>query len=65
MHPGTGSFGSHETPVCPECRALMHLIRRTPHPTYGSAWERQIFTCSNCIHAIERSADKDGQPHAA
>jgi hypothetical protein len=65
MHLGTGSFGSHQTPICSECRALMHLIRRTPHPIYGSGWEKQIFACSKCIHAIERSADKDGLPHAA
>jgi hypothetical protein len=65
MHLGNGSFGSRETPICPECRALMYLIRRSPHPTYGSEWERQVFACSKCIHEIERSADKDGQPHAA
>jgi hypothetical protein len=43
----------------------MHLIRRMPHPIYGSGWEQQIFACSKCINAIERSADKNGLPHAA
>jgi hypothetical protein len=61
----TGSFGSNDRPICPECGAAMHLIRRGPHPTFGRSWERQIFACSKCLHEIERSADIDGQPHAA
>jgi hypothetical protein len=62
---GTGSFGSLDRPVCPECGAAMHLIRRGPHPTFGHNWERQILACSKCLHEVERSADIDGKPHAA
>jgi hypothetical protein len=61
----TGSFGSKDRPICPECSAAMHLIRRGPHPTFGQGWERQIFACSKCLHETERSADVDGKPHVA
>jgi hypothetical protein len=65
MHLGTGSFGTYDTPICPDCGALMYLIRRSPHPTYGSGLERQTFACSKCILAIERSVDKEGRSRAA
>jgi hypothetical protein len=62
---GKSSFGSSDRPICPECGAAMHLIRRGPHPTFGHSWEQQIFACSMCLHEVERSADIDGKPHAA
>jgi ribosomal protein S27AE len=62
---GTGSFGSRDKPTCPKCGAATYLIRRSPHSKFGKGWERQIFACSKCHRKIERSADKDGQPHAA
>jgi hypothetical protein len=42
----------------------MSLSRRTPHPEHGDAYERQTFTCRECRHEIERSADSRGKPHA-
>jgi hypothetical protein len=62
---GSGSFGSNDHPTCPKCATAMHLIRRGPHSTLGPGYERQIFACSKCDYETERSADKDGKPHAA
>jgi hypothetical protein len=62
---GSGSFGSNDSLACTKCGAAMYLIRRGPHPTLGTGWEIQIFICSQCHHEIERSADTDGNPHAA
>ena len=62
---GTGSFGSHDKPICPKCGAFMHLIRRGPHSAFGLGYERQVFGCSKCDYETERSADKHGKPHAA
>jgi hypothetical protein len=61
---GSGSFGSHDRPLCPECGAAMLLIRRGRHPTFGPSWEQRIFACAKCLHEVERSADIDGKPHA-
>jgi hypothetical protein len=61
----TGSFGSNDRPICAECEAAMHLIRRGPHLAFGHTWEQQIFACSKCLHEVARSADVDGRPHAA
>jgi hypothetical protein len=53
---GSGSFGSNDSLACTKCGGAMYLIRRGPHPTLGTGWEIQM---------IERSADTDGNPHAA
>ena len=54
-------FGTNDTPTCPECKNLMRLTRRTPHPKYGDDFERQTFTCKVCQHEIERDADCLGE----
>jgi hypothetical protein len=54
-------FGASDTPACPVCKATMYLTRRTPHPTYGSEFERQTFECRSCRHELERSADREGE----
>lgn len=50
-------FGAKDAPICPKCQNSMGLTRRTPHPTYGSGFELQTFTCLVCHHQIERAAD--------
>ena len=45
---GTGWFGSNDKPICPKCGAAMRLVRRSPHSTFGSDYETQIFACSKC-----------------
>ena len=55
-------FGVKDHPACPKCGKAMVLVRRTPHPEYGSAFERQTFTCFACDREIERSADAYGNP---
>jgi len=42
-------FGASDTPRCPECKNLMRLTRRTPHPKRGYDFELQTFTCRVCI----------------
>jgi hypothetical protein len=42
----------------------MHPIRRGLHSDFGAAYERQTFLCPKCNVEAERSADKQGQPHA-
>jgi len=44
----------------PACGASMYL---TPYSDFGQAFERQTFRCASCQKEIERSADKDGNPH--
>jgi hypothetical protein len=54
-------FGATDTPSCPECKNIMCLTRRTPHPIRGHAFELQTFTCWVCKHEIERVADIGGE----
>jgi hypothetical protein len=54
-------FGASDTPACPECKNLMRLTRRTPHPVRGNAFELQTFTCRVCQHEVTRSADRSGE----
>ena len=55
------SFGAADTPTCPECKNLMRLTRRMPHPKYGYDFELQTFTCRVCRHEVERNADRRGE----
>jgi hypothetical protein len=54
-------FGANDNPTCPECKSLMRLTRRAPHPIYGDEFERQTFECRSCRHEIERNADRAGE----
>ena len=56
------TFGAGVGPTCLTCRVVTHVIRRTPHPVYGSKYELQTFQCQTCRDEIERSADCDGLP---
>jgi hypothetical protein len=58
-------FGAHEGPSCPACKRLMNVMRRTPHPVYGHAYELQTFECRTCKFETERSADRSGLPHSS
>ena len=60
-HPMPTRFGATDTPTCPECKNIMRLTRRTPHPMRGYAFELQTFTCRVCKHEIERVADIGGE----
>ena len=60
-HPMPTRFGAQDTPICPECKNIMRLTRRTPHPKYGYDFELQTFTCRACKHEIERNADRFGE----
>ena len=54
------SFGTDDELVCPKCSKVMRLTRRGPHTEHGDVYERQTFTCRQCNHEIERSADTHG-----
>jgi hypothetical protein len=54
-------FGAKDTPTCPECKKLMGLTRRTPHPKYSCDFERQTFTCRVCRHEVERNVNRLGE----
>jgi hypothetical protein len=54
-------FGASDTPTCPECKNLMRLTRRTPHPIHGNEFELQTFTCRACQHEMTRNADRSGE----
>jgi transposase-like protein len=54
-------FGVTDTPTCPQCKSLMTLTRRTPHPDFGYQLELQTFTCRACQHEITRNADLAGE----
>jgi hypothetical protein len=54
-------FGTADTPACPQCKNLMRLTRRTPHPKYGYDFELQTFTCRVCRHEVQRNADRRGE----
>jgi transposase-like protein len=56
------SFGTDDELVCPKCSKVMRLTRRGPHTEHGDVYERQTFTCRQCNHEIERSADTHGNP---
>ena len=55
-------FGAIDRPACPHCGERASLTRRSPHPDYDLRYERQLFICSACDHAIERIVDVDGNP---
>lgn len=57
--PPPRSFGA----ACPKCGQPMHLIRRGPHPQFGTTFEAQIFLCPACKHEGVRNADSGGAPH--
>ena len=50
-------FGATDNPICPKCRNLMRLTRRSPHPIRGYVFELQTFTCRVCQFEIQRDAD--------
>jgi transposase-like protein len=54
-------FGVADTPACPKCKNPMRVTRRAPHPVRGYDFELQTFTCRNCQHEIERTADRAGE----
>jgi hypothetical protein len=54
-------FGATDTPICPECKNLMRLTRRTPHPKLGYDFELQTFACRVCQHEVVRNADRQGE----
>jgi hypothetical protein len=56
-------FGKDDRLVCPKCGKDMRLIRRSPHPQHGEAYEAQIFAC-NDGHEAKRSVDTKGAPHS-
>jgi hypothetical protein len=58
----TRSFGVDDQLVCPQCGKLMGLTRRGPNTQLGASYERQIFTCRECAHEIERTVDAKGKP---
>jgi hypothetical protein len=55
------SFGAADSLVCPQCKYLMCLTRRTPHPVLGYNFELQTFTCAACRHEIERTTNREGE----
>jgi hypothetical protein len=54
-------FGATDNPICPKCRNLMRLTRRSPHPVRGHVFELQTFTCRVCEHEVQRDADRLGK----
>jgi transcription elongation factor Elf1 len=58
------SFGVDDNLTCPRCGKLMGLTRRGPNSQLGASYERQIFTCRECGHDVERTVDVDGRPPA-
>ncbi|MES2195839.1 MAG: hypothetical protein V4517_15590 [Pseudomonadota bacterium] len=54
-------FGASDTPTCPECKNIMRVSRRAPHPILGYDYELQTFTCRKCQHQIKREADIGGE----
>ena len=54
-------FGADDNPTCPECKSLMRLTRRAPHPVYGLEFEQQTFECRSCRYEMERNADRAGE----
>ena len=54
-------FGADDSPRCTECKNLMRLTRRGPHPIHGIEFERQTFKCRSCGHEIERNTDRLGE----
>jgi hypothetical protein len=62
----TRHFGMSNRPVCLICRAqTMNVIRRSPHPLYGNAYDLQTFEWQTCRREIKRSSDGSGLPYAS
>jgi hypothetical protein len=38
------------------------VVRRTPHPDRGFAYEAQILECQACGHSTMRTVDAEGHP---
>jgi hypothetical protein len=55
-----GLFGVDDRPKCERCGDQTRLSRRRPHPTRGSRYELQSFTCVKCRHVQHRDADEQG-----
>jgi hypothetical protein len=56
----SSSFGVNDRPKCERCGDETRLSRRRPHPTRGSRYELQSFTCPKCRHVQHRDADAQG-----
>jgi hypothetical protein len=56
----SAQVGADNGLICPSCRQMMRVARRTPHPLYGNEYELQTFICRTCGDEIQRSADRDG-----
>jgi hypothetical protein len=52
-------FGIVNRPVC-TCGSPMNVIRRSPHPLHGEAYESQTFVCRPCGVEIKRSCGGSG-----
>jgi hypothetical protein len=61
VHKKAVRFGANDHPICAECKNLMRLTRRVPHPIHGIDFEQQTFECRSCRYEIERSADRLGE----
>jgi hypothetical protein len=57
------SFGADCRPICSTCGFFVHVTRRMPHAVHGTLYELQTFQCRTCKREIERSADREGNPH--
>lgn len=58
------NFGARDRLTCTECGGDTILIRRSPHPEFGSSFETQVFRCLQCDRELTRSADVAGKPHS-
>jgi hypothetical protein len=58
-------FGTDFQVVCPKCKGIMRVRRRTPH-LLRQGCETQTIECANCTYATMQIVDADGRelPHA-
>jgi hypothetical protein len=52
-------FGADDKIKCPNCGAMMHVTRRTPHSA-RPGHERQTIDCEQCDYSILRTVDEHG-----
>jgi phage FluMu protein Com len=58
-------FGARDEVACPECKGVMVVMRRMPHPAQGAGYELQTLECTKCGHSQTRTVDGDGKPPIA
>jgi hypothetical protein len=53
-------FGADDELECPQCKGMMRVVRRKPHPA-RKEYEQQALECASCEYTNKRTVDAGGR----